>query len=100
MFRFDPKLDETYVGNIIKTHVSSNICFSFDPTLSISSIYAIISTIYYHVMSLGVTLGYPKMVCSQDFRVYRHVMIRRLVRNARKSSNPVLRNLSRSYTNT
>ena len=38
-------------------------------------------------MSLDVTLGYPKMVCSQDFRVYRHVMIRRLVRNARKSSN-------------
>ena len=31
-------------------------------------------------MSLDVTLGYPKMVCSQVFRVYRHVMIRRLVR--------------------
>ena len=26
-------------------------------------------------MSLDVTLGYPKMVCSQVFRVYRHVMI-------------------------
>ena len=49
-------------------------------------------------MSLDVTLGYPKMVCSQVCRVYRHVMIRRLVRNARKSSNPVLRNLSCSYT--
>ena len=24
-------------------------------------------------MSLDVTLGYPKMVCSQVFRVYRHV---------------------------
>ena len=47
-------------------------------------------------MSLDVTLGYPKMV----FRVYRHVMIRRLVRNARKSSNPILRNLSCSYTTT
>ena len=27
-------------------------------------------------MSLAVTLGYPKMVCSHVFRVYRHVMIR------------------------
>ena len=51
-------------------------------------------------MSLDVTLGYPKTVCSQDFRVYRHVMIRRLVRNARKSSNPVLWNLSSYYTTT
>ena len=33
MFLFDPKLDEIYVGNIIKTYVSSNICFRFDPTL-------------------------------------------------------------------
>ena len=33
MFLFDPKLDEIYVGNIIKTYVSSNICFWFDPTL-------------------------------------------------------------------
>ena len=32
---FDPKLDETYVENIIKTYVASNIilCFRFDPTL-------------------------------------------------------------------
>ena len=51
-------------------------------------------------MSLDVTLGYPKTVCSQVFRVYRHVMIRRLVRNARKSSNPILRNLSCYYTTT
>ena len=45
-------------------------------------------------MSLGVrvTLGYPKMVYSQVFRVYRHMMYRRLVHNARKSSNPVLWN--------
>ena len=56
--------------------------------------------ICYHVMSLDVTLGYPKMVCSQVFRVYRHVMIRRLYRNARKSSNPILRNLSCYYTTT
>ena len=34
MFLFDPKLDEMYVGNIIKTYVSSNICFRFDPTLT------------------------------------------------------------------
>ena len=34
MFLFDPKLDKIYVGNIIKTYVSSNICFRFDPTLS------------------------------------------------------------------
>ena len=53
-------------------------------------------------MSLDVTLGYPKMVCSQIFRVYRHVMIRslRLVRNVRKSSNPVLWNISCFFTNT
>ena len=38
MFLFDPKLDEIYVGNIIKTYVSSNICFRFDPTLSVSSL--------------------------------------------------------------
>ena len=62
--------------------------------------YICYSTIYYHVMALDVTLGYPKTVCSQDFRVYRHVMIRRLVRNARKSSNPVLWNLSSYYTTT
>ena len=37
MFRFDPGHDETYVGNIIKTDVSSNICFSFDPALIIPS---------------------------------------------------------------
>ena len=35
MFLFDPKLDEIYVGNIIKTYVSSNICFRFDPTLRV-----------------------------------------------------------------
>ena len=40
--------------------------------------YICYSTIYYHVMALDVTLGYPKTVCSQDFRVYRHVLIRRL----------------------
>ena len=51
-------------------------------------------------MSLDVTLGYPKTVCSQDFRVYRHVMYMRLVRNARKSTNPVLWNLSSYYTTT
>ena len=51
-------------------------------------------------MSLDVALGYPKMVCSQDLCVYRHVMIKRLVRNARKSSNPILRNVSCSYTTT
>ena len=62
--------------------------------------YICYSTIHYHVVSLDVTLGYPKMVCSQVFRVYRHVMIRRLVRNARKSSNPILRNLSSYYTTT
>ena len=49
-------------------------------------------------MSLSVTLGYPMMVCSQVFRVYRHVMNRRLVHNARNSSNHVLQNLSCSYT--
>ena len=38
MFLFDPKLDEVYVGNIIKTYVSSNICFRFDPTLSLFTI--------------------------------------------------------------
>ena len=61
-----------------------------------------VKILYYHdiVMSLDVTLGYPKMVCSQVFRVYIHVMIRRLVRNARKSSNPILRNLSCYYTTT
>ena len=53
-----------------------------------------------HVMSLDVTLGYPEMVCSHVFRVYRHVMYRRLVRNARKSSNPVIWNISCSYTTT
>ena len=41
---------------------------------------------------VDVTLGYPKMVCSQVFRVHRHVMIRRLYRNARTRSNPILRN--------
>ena len=51
-------------------------------------------------MSLDVTLGYPKTGCSQVFLVYRHVMIRRLVRNARKISNPTLRKLSCSYTTT
>ena len=51
-------------------------------------------------MSLDVALGYPTMVCSQCFCVYSHVMIRRLCRNARKSSNPNLRNLSCSYTTT
>ena len=43
-------------------------------------------------MSIGVALGYSKMVCSHDFRVYRHVMVTRLLRNARKSSTPILRN--------
>ena len=33
MFRFDQKLDETCVGNIIKTNVSSDICVWFEPTL-------------------------------------------------------------------
>ena len=58
--------------------------------------------IYHHVMtlSLGVTPGYPIMVCSHVFRVYRHMMYRRLVRNARKSSNPVLWNIICPYTTT
>ena len=30
---------------------------------------------YYHAMSLDVTLGYPKMVCSQVFRVYSYVYV-------------------------
>ena len=51
-------------------------------------------------MALGVTPGYHMMICSQDFRVHRHVMNRRLVRNARKSSDPVLWNLSCSYATT
>ena len=35
MFLFDPELDEIYVGNLIKTYVSSNICFPFDPGLRV-----------------------------------------------------------------
>ena len=49
-------------------------------------------------MSLGVILGYPMMVCSQGFRVYRRVISTRLYRNDRKSTNPILWNLSCSYT--
>ena len=68
--------------------------------LSVSSVYAIVRYTIMRIMSLGVTLGYPKMARSQIFRVYTHVMYMRLLRNARKSSNPVLWNISCSYTNT
>ena len=52
-------------------------------------------------MSLGVALGYPIMVCSQFFGVYAyiHVMCMRLYRSARKSTNPIPRNISCSYAN-
>ena len=51
-------------------------------------------------MSLGVTLGYPKMVYSQLFCVYRHGMCTGLesYRKAGKSTNPVLWALCCSYT--